>query len=196
MWGWAEADTMFLGNRHKPYREPQVEMDYYWVCILRNIHIVSLLCLLLFHTALLVKLYMLQIRVWFTHTHTYIYIQYIYREIHSYQLFSCDRLALGFPWKKHFPTWKNLHSDLMWRSRSCCSCSHRFHPPPPVRWLSRWRRWTHERVGWSSPLCHGWIIERATWRNHQQNTPKYHRVHETKNHILVSLLTLLMIYHY
>ena len=22
MWGWAEADTMFLANRHKPYREP------------------------------------------------------------------------------------------------------------------------------------------------------------------------------
>ena len=114
------------------------------------------------------------------HTHTYIYS--IYREIHSYQLFSCDRLALGFPWKTPFPTWKNLRSDLMWQSRSCCSCSHRFHPPPPVRWLSRWRRWTHERVGWSSPLCHGWIIERATWRNHQQNTPKYHRIHETKNY--------------
>ena len=60
---------------------PQVEMDYYWVCILRNIHIVSLLCLLLFHTALLVKLYMLQIRIWFTHTHIYTYTVHIERSI-------------------------------------------------------------------------------------------------------------------
>ena len=179
-------------------REPQVEMDYYWVSY--ETSTLSPYYVYLYSTPLCWLKYICCKSEFGSHTHIYVYTYnvlglylsiYIYIEIHSYQLFSCDRLALAFPWKTHFPTWKKpcvrtwcdglaVAAAALTVSIHRCPCGGR-------------RAVGGEHTnGLDDPRHSAMAGSCKGRRNQQQNTPKYHRIHETKNYFQHSMVLMMV----